>query len=175
MKAVLCCTLYNKLHWWQEGLPVAAVSRRLVREAVRERHCKDNCTAVVITFRKVQWKLSTLFWILLTCVPWSRWVDLFLHIYCSMYLLWWCSILDHDLKMPRKFVMCNLVHVGYCDVTVSYWHPIFFILSIVGFLSALDHKLFSSVNVCWLIFRTMFAVQLYLGMFCHKNHIIWFP
>ncbi|XP_022850048.1 probable protein phosphatase 2C 8 isoform X2 [Olea europaea var. sylvestris] len=38
----------------KEGLPAAAVSRRLVREAVRERHCKDNCTAVVITFRKVQ-------------------------------------------------------------------------------------------------------------------------
>ncbi|KAL2478926.1 putative protein phosphatase 2C 8 [Forsythia ovata] len=38
----------------KEGLPVAAVSRRLVREAVRERRCKDNCTAVVITFRKDQ-------------------------------------------------------------------------------------------------------------------------
>ncbi|KAK3007795.1 hypothetical protein RJ639_013679 [Escallonia herrerae] len=36
----------------KEGLPVAAVSRRLVREAVRERLCKDNCTAIVIIFRK---------------------------------------------------------------------------------------------------------------------------
>lgn len=36
---------------WQEGLPVATVSRRLVREAVRERRCKDNCTAIVIVFR----------------------------------------------------------------------------------------------------------------------------
>ncbi|KAK3011633.1 hypothetical protein RJ639_011696 [Escallonia herrerae] len=35
-----------------EGLPVAAVSRLLVREAVRERLCKDNCTAIVIFFRK---------------------------------------------------------------------------------------------------------------------------
>ncbi|KAF8407767.1 hypothetical protein HHK36_006903 [Tetracentron sinense] len=34
-----------------EGLSVNAVSRRLVREAVRERHCKDNCTAIVIVFR----------------------------------------------------------------------------------------------------------------------------
>ncbi|PIN17882.1 Serine/threonine protein phosphatase [Handroanthus impetiginosus] len=36
----------------KEGLPVTAVSRRLVREAVRERRCKDNCTAIVIVFRK---------------------------------------------------------------------------------------------------------------------------
>ncbi|XP_017974021.1 PREDICTED: probable protein phosphatase 2C 8 [Theobroma cacao] len=35
----------------KEGLPVTAVSRRLVREAVRERRCKDNCTAIVIFFR----------------------------------------------------------------------------------------------------------------------------
>ncbi|GMJ14910.1 hypothetical protein like AT1G18030 [Hibiscus trionum] len=35
----------------KEGLPVTAVSRRLVREAVRERRCKDNCTAIVIVFR----------------------------------------------------------------------------------------------------------------------------
>ncbi|XP_059303432.1 probable protein phosphatase 2C 8 isoform X1 [Lycium ferocissimum] len=38
----------------KEGLPVSAVSRRLVREAVRERQCKDNCSAVVIAFRKKQ-------------------------------------------------------------------------------------------------------------------------
>ncbi|RDX92585.1 putative protein phosphatase 2C 8, partial [Mucuna pruriens] len=31
-----------------EGLPVTTVSRRLVKEAVRERRCKDNCTAIVI-------------------------------------------------------------------------------------------------------------------------------
>ncbi|KAL7114706.1 hypothetical protein ACP275_04G138800 [Erythranthe tilingii] len=36
----------------KEGLPVTVVSRRLVREAVRERCCKDNCTAIVIVFRK---------------------------------------------------------------------------------------------------------------------------
>ncbi|KAK4479304.1 hypothetical protein RD792_014815 [Penstemon davidsonii] len=36
----------------KEGLSVAAVSRRLVREAVRERQCKDNCTAVVIVFKQ---------------------------------------------------------------------------------------------------------------------------
>ncbi|KAK6127687.1 hypothetical protein DH2020_038561 [Rehmannia glutinosa] len=36
----------------KEGLPVTAVCRRLVREAVRERLCKDNCTAVVIVFRQ---------------------------------------------------------------------------------------------------------------------------
>ncbi|KAE9600243.1 hypothetical protein Lal_00046291 [Lupinus albus] len=35
----------------KEGLPVTAVSRRLVREAVRERRCKDNCTAIVIVFK----------------------------------------------------------------------------------------------------------------------------
>nr|GMD38892.1 probable protein phosphatase 2C 8 isoform X1 [Ipomoea batatas] len=35
----------------KEGLPVSQVSRRLVREAVRERHCKDNCTAVLIVFK----------------------------------------------------------------------------------------------------------------------------
>ncbi|KAE9467073.1 hypothetical protein C3L33_01011, partial [Rhododendron williamsianum] len=35
----------------KEGLAVAAVSRRLVREAVRERLCKDNCTAIVIAFK----------------------------------------------------------------------------------------------------------------------------
>ncbi|KAJ8536061.1 hypothetical protein K7X08_034462 [Anisodus acutangulus] len=38
----------------KEGLPVSAVSRRFVREAVRERQCKDNCSAVVIAFRKKQ-------------------------------------------------------------------------------------------------------------------------
>ncbi|KAG6746829.1 hypothetical protein POTOM_049198 [Populus tomentosa] len=38
-------------HVWQEGLTVAAVSRRLVREAVLERRCKDNCTAIIITSR----------------------------------------------------------------------------------------------------------------------------
>ncbi|PON82280.1 Protein phosphatase [Trema orientale] len=35
----------------KEGLPVATVSRRLVREAVRERRCKDNCTAILIVFK----------------------------------------------------------------------------------------------------------------------------
>ncbi|KAH6801793.1 Protein phosphatase 2C family protein [Perilla frutescens var. frutescens] len=36
----------------KEGLPVTAVSRRLVREAVRERLCKDNCTAIIVVFRQ---------------------------------------------------------------------------------------------------------------------------
>ncbi|XP_021736413.1 probable protein phosphatase 2C 8 [Chenopodium quinoa] len=36
----------------KENVPVAAVCRRLVREAVLERGCKDNCTAVVIVFRR---------------------------------------------------------------------------------------------------------------------------
>ncbi|KAK7271210.1 hypothetical protein RJT34_26920 [Clitoria ternatea] len=36
-----------------EGLPVTTVSRRLVREAVRERRCKDNCTAIVIVFKRI--------------------------------------------------------------------------------------------------------------------------
>lgn len=36
----------------KEGLPVATIARRLVREAVRERRCKDNCTAIVFAFRK---------------------------------------------------------------------------------------------------------------------------
>ncbi|KAF8022554.1 hypothetical protein BT93_F0155 [Corymbia citriodora subsp. variegata] len=36
----------------KEGLTVTAVARRLVREAVRERRCKDNCTALIIVFRK---------------------------------------------------------------------------------------------------------------------------
>ncbi|KAI4350971.1 hypothetical protein L6164_005373 [Bauhinia variegata] len=35
-----------------EGLPVTAVSRHLVREAVRERRCKDNCTALVMVFKR---------------------------------------------------------------------------------------------------------------------------
>lgn len=35
----------------KEGLPVTTVSRRLVREAVRERLCKDNCTAIITVFR----------------------------------------------------------------------------------------------------------------------------
>ncbi|KAI3976616.1 hypothetical protein MKX01_008474 [Papaver californicum] len=35
----------------KEGLSVTAVSRRLVREAVRERCCKDNCTVIVIVFK----------------------------------------------------------------------------------------------------------------------------
>lgn len=35
----------------KEGLPVNAICRRLVKEAVRERLCKDNCTAIVIVFR----------------------------------------------------------------------------------------------------------------------------
>ncbi|XP_031374557.1 probable protein phosphatase 2C 8 isoform X1 [Punica granatum] len=36
----------------KEGLSVAVVTRRLVKEAVRERRCKDNCTAIVISFRE---------------------------------------------------------------------------------------------------------------------------
>lgn len=36
----------------KEGSSVAAVTRHLVREAVRERNCKDNCTAVVIIFKR---------------------------------------------------------------------------------------------------------------------------
>lgn len=35
----------------KEGLPVTTVCCRLVREAVLERGCKDNCTAVVIVFK----------------------------------------------------------------------------------------------------------------------------
>lgn len=34
----------------KEGVGVKAISRRLIREAVRERRCKDNCTAIVIVF-----------------------------------------------------------------------------------------------------------------------------
>ncbi|KAF6158359.1 hypothetical protein GIB67_022439 [Kingdonia uniflora] len=36
---------------FKEGLSVTAASRRLVREAVRERRCKDNCTAIIIVFK----------------------------------------------------------------------------------------------------------------------------
>lgn len=36
----------------KEGLSVTTVSRRLVKEAVRERRCKDNCTAIVIVFKQ---------------------------------------------------------------------------------------------------------------------------
>lgn len=35
----------------KEGLPITSISRRLVREAIRERRCKDNCTAIVVVFR----------------------------------------------------------------------------------------------------------------------------
>ncbi|XP_037496702.1 probable protein phosphatase 2C 8 isoform X3 [Jatropha curcas] len=35
----------------KEGLTATAVSRRLIREAVIERRCKDNCTAIVIVFK----------------------------------------------------------------------------------------------------------------------------
>ncbi|XP_022631960.1 probable protein phosphatase 2C 8, partial [Vigna radiata var. radiata] len=34
-----------------EGLPVATVCRPLVREVVRERRCKDNCTAIIVVFK----------------------------------------------------------------------------------------------------------------------------
>ncbi|KAL6545514.1 hypothetical protein OROGR_009388 [Orobanche gracilis] len=34
------------------GLPVKAVCRRLVREAVRERLCKDNCTAILVVLKQ---------------------------------------------------------------------------------------------------------------------------
>ncbi|KAL6518149.1 hypothetical protein OROMI_033850 [Orobanche minor] len=36
------------------GLSVQAVCRRLVREAVRERLCKDNCTAIVVVLKQQQ-------------------------------------------------------------------------------------------------------------------------
>ncbi|XP_010459413.2 PREDICTED: probable protein phosphatase 2C 8, partial [Camelina sativa] len=36
----------------KEGLPVSMISRRLVKEAVKERRCKDNCTAIVIVFNR---------------------------------------------------------------------------------------------------------------------------
>ncbi|CAN6451822.1 unnamed protein product [Victoria cruziana] len=36
----------------KEGLSATTVSKRLLREAVRERRCKDNCTAIVIVFRR---------------------------------------------------------------------------------------------------------------------------
>uniref|UniRef100_A0A1J3JBK5 PPM-type phosphatase domain-containing protein n=1 Tax=Noccaea caerulescens TaxID=107243 RepID=A0A1J3JBK5_NOCCA len=36
----------------KEGLPVTTISRRLVKEAVKERGCKDNCTAIVIVFKR---------------------------------------------------------------------------------------------------------------------------
>ncbi|KAF8048752.1 hypothetical protein N665_2416s0004 [Sinapis alba] len=36
----------------KEGLPVSTISRRLVKEAVKERRCKDNCTAIVIVFKR---------------------------------------------------------------------------------------------------------------------------
>lgn len=35
----------------QEGLSTNAICRRLVREAIRERRCKDNCTAILIVFK----------------------------------------------------------------------------------------------------------------------------
>ncbi|XP_020577426.1 probable protein phosphatase 2C 67 [Phalaenopsis equestris] len=35
----------------KETSSAAAAARRLVREAIRERHCKDNCTAIVIVFK----------------------------------------------------------------------------------------------------------------------------
>lgn len=36
----------------KDGLSPTAVTRRLVREAVRERRCKDNCTAILIVFMR---------------------------------------------------------------------------------------------------------------------------
>lgn len=35
----------------KEGLPTNVICRRLVREAIRERRCKDNCTAILIVFK----------------------------------------------------------------------------------------------------------------------------
>lgn len=35
----------------KEGLSTNAICRRLVREAIRERRCKDNCTAILIVFK----------------------------------------------------------------------------------------------------------------------------
>ncbi|WVY93719.1 hypothetical protein V8G54_032807 [Vigna mungo] len=34
-----------------EGLPVSTVCRPLVREVVRKRCCKDNCTAIIVVFK----------------------------------------------------------------------------------------------------------------------------
>uniref|UniRef100_A0A803MII5 PPM-type phosphatase domain-containing protein n=1 Tax=Chenopodium quinoa TaxID=63459 RepID=A0A803MII5_CHEQI len=48
----LKCGVFDVDYLSQENVPVAAVCRRLVREAVLERGCKDNCTAVVIVFRR---------------------------------------------------------------------------------------------------------------------------
>ncbi|XP_037496701.1 probable protein phosphatase 2C 8 isoform X2 [Jatropha curcas] len=44
-----CDGLWGRL--LKEGLTATAVSRRLIREAVIERRCKDNCTAIVIVFK----------------------------------------------------------------------------------------------------------------------------
>lgn len=35
----------------KEGLPTNVICRRLVREAIRERRCKDNCTAILVVFK----------------------------------------------------------------------------------------------------------------------------
>ncbi|GAB2243096.1 hypothetical protein Droror1_Dr00019871 [Drosera rotundifolia] len=35
----------------KEGLPITVVYQRLVREAVLERHCKDNCITTIIVFK----------------------------------------------------------------------------------------------------------------------------
>ncbi|KAH7316074.1 hypothetical protein KP509_21G077400 [Ceratopteris richardii] len=38
----------------KEGVSVGVACRRLIREAIRERKCKDNCTAVLIVFKHAQ-------------------------------------------------------------------------------------------------------------------------
>ncbi|MQM10261.1 hypothetical protein Taro_043153 [Colocasia esculenta] len=35
----------------QDGLSATTIVRRLVREAVRERRCRDNCTAILVVFK----------------------------------------------------------------------------------------------------------------------------
>ncbi|KAH0458756.1 hypothetical protein IEQ34_011570 [Dendrobium chrysotoxum] len=40
-----------QLAFFQETSSATSAARRLVREAIRERRCKDNCTAIVIVFK----------------------------------------------------------------------------------------------------------------------------
>lgn len=44
----------------KDNLSASTAARRLVKEAVRERRCKDNCTAIVIVFRH-NWSARTRF------------------------------------------------------------------------------------------------------------------
>ena len=45
--------MWELIWFFQEGVSVGVACRRLVKEAVRERKCKDNCTAVLILFKHV--------------------------------------------------------------------------------------------------------------------------